>query len=176
MGVTLLRLAGALALLTLFVFSAVSYGELPARIPQHFDASGAPTREVATSIVSWFALPVIAAGVWGLVTWVGSRLPSQPELFNFPQKARFLALPPERRGPVLVEMRRFLDATALATVLLMGVVHLLVWRVATTGEAGALAQAPLLGLPLLLVVSVVGMIRLGRAVAEAERRLRDARG
>ncbi|MCU0617340.1 MAG: DUF1648 domain-containing protein [Gemmatimonadaceae bacterium] len=174
--ITPLRIAGAVALVALFGFSIAVFGELPARIPQHFDASGTVTRDVGTSAASWFALPAVAAATWALVVWVGTRMPSNPELFNFPQKERFLALPASHRGPVFREMQRMLDATALLVVLIMGAVQLMVWQTAVSGSAGSLAQAPFVGIAAILAVSGVSMVRLARAVADAERRLHDARG
>jgi uncharacterized membrane protein len=170
-----LRLAGLALLAALVLFSAVTFGDLPASIAQHFDASGAPTRFEETSLVSWFALPAIAAFTWGLMTVVGAQLPAHPELFNFPQKARFLALPPSHRGPVIAEMRAFLEATGVLVVALLLVVQLMVWRVATQGSAGALAKAPLVGAVLLPVLLLLWLPRLGRAVSAAERRVQAER-
>ncbi|HMS04033.1 MAG TPA: DUF1648 domain-containing protein [Gemmatimonadaceae bacterium] len=171
-----LRLAGLVVLLAIVVFSALVYGELPARIPQHFDAGGTPTREVATSAVSWFALPAISVAVWALLAWLGSLIPTHPELFNFPQKARFLALPAAQRAPVIVAMQWFLEATALVVIVVLGLVQLLVWRVATTGEAGVLATLPAAGILVVFGLTAVALVRLARAVGDAERRARDARG
>lgn len=174
--VTPLRIGGAVALVALFGFSIAVFGELPSRIPQHFDASGTVTREVGTSAVSWFALPTVAALTWALIMWLGSRMPSNPELFNFPQKERFLTLPASYRAPVLREMQWMLDGTGLLVVLIMGAVQLMVWQTAVVGSAGVLAQAPLLGVVAILLLTGVSLVRLGRAVADAERRLHDARG
>jgi hypothetical protein len=175
MRARVLRLAGLSLLATLVFFSIVSYGDLPASIPQHFDASGAPTRFEDTSPVSWFALPAIAVFTWGLLAVVGAQLPAHPELFNFPQKARFLALPPSHRGPVLEEMRAFLEATSVLVIALLLAVQLMVWRVAMHGSAGALARAPLAGALLLPAMLALWLPRLGRAVSAAERRLRAER-
>lgn len=165
-----LRLTGLALLAVLALFSIVAYGDLPASIPQHFDASGAPTRFEDTSPWSWFMPPVIAAGTWALMAFVSARLPSNPELFNFPQKARFLALPPSHRGPVIDEMRAFLEMTSVLVVAVFLVIQLMVWRVATQGSAGALARAPLAATVLLVSLMLLWLPRLGRAVAAAERR------
>lgn len=177
MTLLVLRVAGAVTLLALIGFSAVSYGDLPARIPGHFDFSGAPTRFDETSVWSWFMPPAIAAGLWGLLAFVGSRLPSNPELFNFPQKERFLALPPAHRGPVIEEMQAFLELTSVLVTALFLVIQLMVWRVAMQGSAGALAQVPLVGVVLLVLAMLLWLPRLKRAVEVAERRVQaETRG
>lgn len=177
MTVLVLRVAGTMMLLALIGFSAVSYGELPERIPGHFDLSGAPTRFDETSFWSWFAPPAIAAAMWGLLAFLGSRLPSNPDLFNFPQKDRFLALPPVHRRPVIEEMQAFLALTSVLVTALFLVIQLMVWRVAMQGSAGALAQVPLIGVVLLVLAMLLWLPRLKRAVEVAERRVQaEARG
>jgi hypothetical protein len=167
---------GSVVLLVVHVLFAVGvYWELPAEIPQHFDASGAPTRFAATTPWSWFLLPAIAVATWGLMAFVARRLPSHPEWFNFPQQARFVALAPEYRGSVIDEMRALLAlASALVTALFL-VIQLMTWRVAVDGSAGALGQVPLVFSFLFVPLLLVWLPRLRRAVEDAERQaVRDA--
>ena len=176
MSVRAFTLAGALVLLVHVLFSVVVFWELPDQLPQHFDVTGAPKRFVETSASSWFLLPAIALATWGMITAVAHRLPSHPEWFNFPEKARFLALPADYRAPVVKEMRSMLGVANMLVAVLMLVIQLMMWQQAVHGSAGPLAPLPL-GLSALLVpVMLVWLVRLRRAMVAAEQRVaRDRR-
>ncbi|MDQ8161260.1 MAG: hypothetical protein P3C10_01615 [Gemmatimonadota bacterium] len=101
-------------------------------------------------------------------------LPRNPSLFNFPDKARFLALPAEYQPPVVAVMRTTLDVTASGVAITMGLVQVLLWR-AAFGTVPRGAQVVLLLLTLLLGPGILlSVTRVSAAVEAAERRLRDA--
>jgi len=72
-------------------FSAIVYGDLPARIPTHFNAAGVPDGFGARS--NWWLLPMINTASAALTIGVALVLPSRPDLLNLPSKPEILALP-----------------------------------------------------------------------------------
>ena len=72
-------------------FSAIVYGDLPARIPTHFNAAGVPDGFGARS--NWWLLPMINVASAALTIGVALVLPSRPDLLNLPSKPEILALP-----------------------------------------------------------------------------------
>ena len=155
------------------LFAAGVYPTLPPRIPTHLDFNGVVTATSATSWWSWFALPMVSVATTGLVAGIAAYLPRNPSLFNFPDKARFLALPPEYQPPVVAVMRTTLDLTASGVAITMGLVQLLLWR-AAFGAVSHSAPVLLLLLTLLLGPGILlSVTRLSAAVDAAERRLRD---
>ena len=148
------------------------YPALPSRIPTHLDFSGAVTATRITSWWSWFALPLVSGATTGLIAALSAYLPRNPSLFNFPDKARFLALPTEYQPPVVQVMRTTLDLTALGVALTMGLVHGLLWR-AAVGAVPQSAHLVLLLLTLLLGPGILLSVgRVSAAVDAAEQRLR----
>jgi hypothetical protein len=155
------------------VFAAVVYPALPPRIPTHLDFNGLVTSTSATSWWSWFALPMVSVATTGLLAAIAAYLPRNPSLFNFPDKARFLALPAEYQPPVVAVMRTTLDLTASGVAITMGLVQLLLWR-AAFGRVPQNMQVVLLLLTLLLGPAILlSVTRVSAAVETAERRLRD---
>ena len=145
---------------------------LPARIPVHFGASGAVDRWAPTTLVTWFALPLLAAlisaSLWGLGRWAVTA----PKLWNVPEKERFLALSPEARAPVMDMVRGFLDGTGIVTILFLGLMHWWTYRTATGASRGLSRLFPLwISLAVLgaLVASVALYVRLQRRILEASR-------
>lgn len=127
---TPLRLLPWVLWLALAAFSATTYERLPADIPQQINAAGEITRITARSPVSWGLLPAIALGVLVLTQGLSTRLPTRPELFNFPSKDKLLALPPAARAPVIAHMRLFMDITSLLTMGIMLGVQWMRWQTA----------------------------------------------
>lgn len=156
-----------------FLFAVGVYPTLPPRIPTHLDVSGVVTATSATSWGAWFALPMVSVATTGLLAAIAAYLPRNPSLFNFPDKARFLALPAEYQPPVVAVMRTTLDLTASGVAITMGLVQLLLWR-AAFGTVPRSAQMLLLLLTLLLGPAILlSVTRVSAAVEAAERRLRD---
>lgn len=158
-----------------FAFAAATYGGLPERVPMRLTLDGEVTRSTARSPLAWFGLPAVALLTFALLQWVSSLLPRQPELFNFPDKERFLRLPREYHAPVVEEMRGVLDVTAALTLLVLVLVQLLLWRVAHGRAPGALAAGPWLGLAILPVL-LLCLTRVNAAVDRQERRWREREG
>ena len=132
------------------------------------------TATSATSWWSWFALSMVSAATTGLIVGIAAYLPRNPSLFNFPDKARFLALPAEYQPPVVAVMRTTLDLTASGVAITMGLVQVLLWR-AAFGTVPRSAQVVVLLLTLLLGPGILlSVTRLSAAVDAAERRVREA--
>ncbi len=129
----------------LLAFAAATYAGLPDAVPVHLDAGGNADRFEAKSPLSWFTLSGIALLTFGLMEGIAAVLPRKPQLFNFPDKNRFLALPPEFQAPVIEEMRAVIQVSNIGVLLTLWVVQVLLWRVAMGTEAGALAWLPFLG-------------------------------
>ena len=168
----LLRLMPWFLWLMLVLFSVASYGSIPGDLPRHLDAAGRVTDAVPRSLGAWMLLPIVAALTQALLTGLGRLLPSRPDLFNFPEKDRLLALPREFHGPVVARMRDVLDATGAAVMALLFAVQVVLWRTAR-GEATpwvtpVVASVTIALVPLILLLTA----RVSRAVEDAERRSR----
>lgn len=158
-----------------FAFAAATYGALPERVPMRLGFDGEVTRTSARSPLAWFGLPIVALLTFALLQWVSSLLPRRPELFNFPDKERFLRMPREYHAPVVHEMRGVLDVTAALTLLVVLLVQLLLWRVAQGRAPGALAVGPWLGIAI-LPMFLVFLARVTNAVDRQERLWREREG
>ncbi len=173
LGVRLIRFLGFGLLLAMIVFAAATYGALPDRIPTKLALDGTPLRMGDRSWLGWFGLPAIGVTLFVLMQGIAAALPKRPRWFNFPEQERFLRLPPAYQAPVIAMMRVILDVAALGTLLVLFVVQLTMWRVASGHPAGALAFVPhfafLLGPVILILVS-----RVSQAVEREEKRWRAA--
>ncbi len=143
-----LRLLPWALCLALVFFSVATYSSLPAAIPQHLNTAGEVTRTAATTWVSWMLLPLVAVAIQGLMTGLTLLLPKRPDLFNFPEKERFLKLPLEYRGDVIPRMQQTMDALGALTVLVLFGVQVMLWRV-------ALGHSPSNVFPILILCTVV---------------------
>jgi hypothetical protein len=159
-------------LLALLAFAAVTWNELPERIPVHFGAGGRPTRWSHPSVATWFAIPIITVLVVGFIYRFAAILPRKPHLINMPDRSRFLALPPERRAPVIGCVQEFAYWATAATILFLSAVHLSMYRGAMRGGVGGdliviLGAAYLMGPILLIVWSRLVSPELNRQIREA---------
>jgi uncharacterized membrane protein len=162
---------GVLALM--FAFAFATWGSLPPEIPTHFGFDGSVNAVATTSVQVWFGLPFIALGVHLILVTLIHSLPRRPDLFNFPDKDRFLRLPTTYQGPVIAIMQWMLDLTSVLTVLLLATGQVTIWLGATGGNA-ALGTNVLLGLTVAFVPLIaIPLKRLTHAVDAAERRWRD---
>jgi uncharacterized membrane protein len=160
-----LVIAGAL-IAALFIVSVVVYGELPARIPQHFGIDGTPDRWVDRSIVSWLLLPIISLMLSGFVVLIASFLPRDLKLLNVPNKERLLALPKHRQAVVATMVRNTMHWIVVIVLLLFSGIQTEVFLSARTGEStglGWLTGACIAGV---LVMAYSLNVRLQRMVAE----------
>lgn len=160
---------GLLALLLLG--SALAWPYLPNSIPAHFGAGGQVTRWTHTSALSWFAIPLIAVALTAVNYWLASLLPRRPHLINFPGKEQFLALPPERRAPVIGRLREFLHGISASLIILMIMVQLTIYRTAQ-GEP-SVAYTILILLGSFMLTPLILAVWLPRIQAEVDRQTRD---
>lgn len=160
------RVNGSL-LAALLIGSAWAFPRLPERIPAHFDAAGEVTRWAEPSAVTWFLLPLIAVATVALNYGLARLLPRRPQLFNFPGKPQLLALPAERRGPVIARMQECLYALSVPVVALFGYLQWTSYRAAHGADSGELV----LGVHLLgfVAVPLVLVLWLPRVQRELDR-------
>ncbi len=159
-------------LVGMIVFAAATYAGLPAEIPTHIDANGIVKNAVPTTAVNWFLLPGIAVLTQALLTWITLLLPSKPQLFNFPDKDRFLALPAKYQRPIIEMMQTTMDIIGALVVLTMAYVQWLLWRTAmgtpqTLGVLGVVVSSVVIA-PVALVMTS----RISTRVDEQEKRWR----
>lgn len=158
-------------LIASIVFAAATYASLPEVIPTRLDLAGNPVSHTQRSPTSWFMLPALNVAMAVVFLGIGAALPRRPQLFNFPDKARLLALPPAYQAPVIEVMRMVLDVSLVGVLLTMFSVQLLMWRTATGHDPGALKFAPFAGLlitPILLLL----VSKVQEATEQAEKRYR----
>jgi uncharacterized membrane protein len=155
----------------LFLGSALVWPDLPSEIPAHFDGGGRVTRWTRTSALSWFAVPLIALALTAVNYFFARLLPRWPHLINLPNKQRFLALPAERRGPVIERIREFLHGISIPLILIMIVVQVSIYRTAVGNPSVGYTIAILLGS--LLLTPVILMLWLPRIQSEIDRQAKD---
>lgn len=160
----------------LVVFSIATYAGLPAEIPRHLNAAGAITGSVERSWMSWMLLPLIAAAVQGFITWLTLLLPSQPELFNFPEKERFLKLPAAYRGDVIARMQETMDVIGALTMLALFAVQIVLWRSALGHASKSTLPLMLVGTVVFIPVALLLTLRVNSATEVAERKWKAATG
>lgn len=177
-GLRLLRILPWAIVAVHLLFAIAIYPSLGPTVPTHLDFAGQVTRTRPTSWVEWFGLPMVSVATLVLLQGIGALLPKHPQLFNFPEKERFLKIPRAYHGPVLALMRATLDLTGVIVAMIFVLVHVMLW-LAGDGEAPAAMHVVILllsvgTLPMILVV----MSKIDTAVEEAERRWKEdeARG
>lgn len=160
-----LRLAALGLLAALYAGSAAAYPRLPARIPIHFDLAGKPDGWVGTSLLSWFLLPLIATAMAGFLFVMGRVSEYRPELWNVPEKPRFLALPAEARAPIAARLRAFMALMAVVITAVLGTIQVEVFLSATGRAAPPWLMT---GATVLMVLAIgVAAVRMnGRVAAE----------
>lgn len=153
-----------------FISAVLAYEALPAQVPLHIGFDGTPGNFVPRSPWAWFGLTFIALAVLILLEVLARVIRRRPHLFNFPEKARFLALPESFREPVIEEMVGVLDAASFVTQGVFLLVLLQLW-LAAIGERSTIG---IVALPVFTIVLVpallLRMARVSAAVAAAERR------
>lgn len=159
---------------TLVLFSVATYSTLPDQIPQHLNAAGEVTRTMQRSFWSWLLLPGIAGLTLGLVSWSGAFVARKPQYFNFPEKERFLKIPAEFHGPVLVRMRETLDVTGIFLILVMGYVQFMMWRSAQGTNVQGMSIGLIVGTVMFTPAILILTSRVNTAVDEAEQRWKSA--
>lgn len=171
---TLLRLLPWALGAVLVVFSVATFPELPAELPRHLNTAGEVTRTATKTWGSWMLLPFIALVTQGLLTGLEFLLPKRPDLFNFPEKDRLLALPPEYQRDAVREMQMLLQVIGSIVMIVFALVQGMMWRAAygarITNALPVLIILSIAVLPLTLWLSS----RVSTATLESERRFKAA--
>jgi uncharacterized membrane protein len=165
----ILRLLPWTMVLAAFLFALGTWKALPAEIPMGIDARGNADRLTEKLVWSWFGLPMLALGTVALLAGLRALMPRRPELFNHPEKERFLKLPAAYRGQVFEEIGSILDVTATFVGLTVLEVQFILFRAASSRPVTA-------ALPILLVTTILiapavllMLTRVNAAVERAER-------
>jgi hypothetical protein len=83
-----------------FAGAAIAWPHLPPRIALHFGFSGRPDRWVSTTWMAWFGLPLLAAAMTLFLLGIDKLLQRSPQMWNVPDKERFLRMSPAEREPI----------------------------------------------------------------------------
>ena len=167
----LLLLAHVPILLGWIILATLAYGDLPERIPTHFDASGTPDGFMDRSVASWFLLPLVGTISALMIVFSTAYTSRNPHLWNVPNKQKFMALSDDDRRPLVEMMHVFLTTVSLSTIVFLSVLHYDMWRVAR-GSTPGLSPLSISALVLLFLVgfggAVMVMLRFSRRVNELE--------
>jgi hypothetical protein len=170
----LMRYGAWFVLAVHIVCAVVGYGALPEEIPRHIAFDGTPGNYAPRSLGAWFLLPAIAVAMQLLLEAIARVLPGRPQLFNFPEKARFLDLPAAHRAPVITEMVGVLDLAAFGVQAILLLVLGMLWD-AATGASSTAGSVMLLNAGVALTPALLLRIRrVSLAVAREELRLAGA--
>ncbi|WP_412062255.1 DUF1648 domain-containing protein [Rubrivirga sp. IMCC45206] len=125
--------------------------EVPGRFPTHYGFDGVADDWSEGSLWGWLALPLVGLAMAAFLEWmvrVAVFRPGAPGL-NLPNKEAILALPPEKRAPVLARVAAMTYATAALCVVAFALIQLGTWAEAhgASGTGWVLAG---------LAVAVVG--------------------
>lgn len=158
-------------LASLWLGSLFAWPHLPARIPIHFGIQGRADRWVETSLLAWFGLPLLALAVVLTNAALARWLPRRPDLFNHPDKQRFLALPAAYRAPVIRRMQNFLHGVSVQVVLLFGLIQVAVYRTARGAESSTFMVVVLvLGTAVLPMLVLWNIARVQTEITRQSRR------
>ena len=139
-----------------FAVAAALWNTLPERVPIHFDLAGHPTTWARTSVLSWFGLPLLAAAMTLFLYGIGQASAHTPELWNIPEKERFLALSPAARAPIVAYLRRAMAWSAVLVTFTFISIHVGAYQTAIGRTHGLPWQSHLLNLaPLGILLLVV---------------------
>jgi multisubunit Na+/H+ antiporter MnhC subunit len=162
-----------------FAAAALLWPTLPGRVPIHFDFAGRPTTWARTSMLSWFGLPLITAAMTLFLYGMGRASNSAPELWNIPEKKRFLALSPATRAPIVAYLSRAMAWSAVMVSFTFIGIHVGVYQTAMGRSTGLAWQSHLLSLApmgvLLLVVSWIAR-NAGEQIRQASEREKREQG
>ena len=151
-------------LLTYWAACFMWYRKLPDRYPIHFNLRGQPDGW-SEGASGWFLLPIVATATLLLLMLVGKWARRAPQLWNIPDKKRFLALSPAQRAPIMEVLDRILDLAGIYTLVVIIACQWAIYR-------SALSARP--ELPLLFHVVVWGgLIALLLFVLKTNREVRS---
>lgn len=142
-----------LVLLALFFAgAAIAWPHLPPRIAIHFGFSGRPDRRVSTTWIAWFGLPLLAAAMTLFLLGIDKLLQQSPQMWNVPDKERFLRMSPAEREPIESAVHRLVAWCAvLITCSFIGA-ELEVYRSARVTAVPGWAVQLLVWTPVILVL------------------------
>lgn len=172
-GSRLFRL-NALVLGFYVVGTVLVWPRVPDRVPIHFGFGGAADGW-ADAATGWFILPLVAVSTAALIAGAMRLARTSPELWNVPDRQRFLALPESERAPIVATLERFVGLTALFVTLVFVVLHAGIYSTAvgwTDGLPGPVTLFIFGGVAAVLVAALV----MNRRLAARVRRLHEARG
>lgn len=155
-------------------FSIATYPTLPAELPRHADSAGAITSTVPKSWFSWMLLPGIGLLTQAMMFGLSLLLPKRPDLFNFPEKERFLALPPAYRASVIPRMQETLDGISAFTMVVFCYVQWMMWRTALGHSSRDMTIIIIVGSIALLPAILLMTTRVNNAVDEAVKKWKAA--
>jgi uncharacterized membrane protein len=155
-------------------FSVATFESLPPEIPRHLNSAGAITTSVPRTWWSWMLLPFFALATQWLMFGLSHHLPKNPSLFNFPEKEKFLKLPPAYRGDVIPRMQETMDIIAVFVMLIFCFVQWVMYRAAhghpTNNVSMFLMVATIAMVPGILVLTT----RVNSAVDAADKKWKAA--
>lgn len=160
------------ALLGLWGCALWLWPALPARIPVHFDGSGAPDRIVERSVGAWFLLPAVGtvmvlAFAFALPAWILRLAASNSPFLNVPRKQELACLPPAARERAVAPMVVLMRTIAAEVAVVFG---LILWGSARVAS-GAWSVLPpgLVWIPIgLLLATTIVSVPFGRRAVERE--------
>jgi uncharacterized membrane protein len=123
----------------LLIFSATVYGDLPARIPTHFNAAGIP--DAFGPRTRWWLLPAICVATTSLTLGITLAIPGRPDLLNLPSKPEILKLPFAAQQAVVRQAQPGLMLLALSVVILFVWMQYATWQIAQGRSTGGLGSA-----------------------------------
>jgi uncharacterized membrane protein len=147
----------------LLVFAVAVFGDLPVRIPTHFNAAGIPDGFGPRS--RWWFLPAVGLLSTAVTVVIALVAPRRPHLLNVPWKAEILALPPAAQATVVHAAQPALMMLGLLSAVLVFQLQYSTWEVAN-GRTGFGIDR------LLVVVPLVSLLLLPAIMLPVNRELR----
>jgi uncharacterized membrane protein len=131
-----MRAALAALLAAYWTACAILYPRLPDRLPIHFNLRGQADRWSENAMLGWFGLPLIATATVALMLGLTALSARRPELWNIPEKQRFLTLTRAQRAPILDELNKVLTLAAFYALAVCVVVQVAIYQNALKASGG----------------------------------------
>lgn len=159
---------------------AIVWPRLPERIPIHFGLDGTADAWTRTSFLSWFGIPLMAVAMALLLLGTIKLARRSPNLWNIPEKRRFLLLSPEQRAPIEMRLERVIAIAGILTTTLFMAIHVGMYQAAmglSTGLSRASMAIAFGSTTAIVVVALFETAAVGREIREAgtESPISDAR-
>lgn len=169
----ILILVLVLSVATMWATAAYFYADLPARIPTHFDASGAPDAFAPKTLFMWFRLPLAFTVITGIFVAMAATIPTlaarYTRFLNVPDKQKFVNLPLEARIRVLEPMR---DLSLMMPIPLLVLGMLMAWAGAQRMVGREAPFSPIV----ILVVMLSSFVCLGVTVQRMQKAIDAEKG